>query len=110
MLKETKKLMFLLGQQQNHSVYQTQKPIKLETYTHIYNEYNIQFIQVTLMFPRKTYNNTVLKILIWGVLVCLAVGDLYQDRYINGGPWGPWGPRGQLGPMGPMGPVYVAFM
>jgi len=44
---------------------------------------------------------------IWGFLVCLAVGDLYQDRYVNVGPKGPMGPKGPKGPHeahGPMGP------
>jgi len=40
---------------------------------------------------------------IWGFLVCFAVGDLYQDRYVNGG-HGPIGPMGPMGPMGPYGP------
>jgi len=55
---------------------------------------------------------------IWGFLVCFTVGDLDQDRYVNGGPKGPMGPMGPmgplgpvgpLGPMGPWGPVYIAF-
>ena len=65
-----------------------------------------------------------LTVYIWGFLVCFAVGDLYQNRYVNGAPWGPWGPwglwapwapegpmgpMGPKGPMGPWGPVYVAF-
>ena len=34
-------------------------------------------------------------IIVIGFLVCLPVGDLYQDRYVNGSPWahGPKGPR-----------------
>ena len=37
-------------------------------------------------------------IYVWGFLVCLAVGDLYQDRYVNAGPWVPWahGAMGRL--------------
>ena len=44
--------------------------------------------------------------IIWGFLVCLAVGNLYQDRYVNAmGPWAQRGPRGPWAPIGPFGPM-----
>jgi len=51
-------------------------------------------------------------IYIWGFLVCFAVGDSYQDRYVNGGQWGPWAPWAPLAPWahGPMAPVYVTVL
>ena len=47
------------------------------------------YVQYTIHCKVYTY------IYIWGFLVCLAAGDLYQDRYVNGSPKGPMAPWAQ---------------
>jgi len=57
----------------------------------------------TFMYTGENIERYRFYVIIWRFLVCFAVGDLYQDRYVNGG-HGPIGPHGPMGPMGPIGP------